>query len=542
MKIESYNNINTFNIISNKENKFELNLYIENNNLNIFLIKENCFNEDYNKTLSLEYLSSNSYFNDSNLENIKTILCSLLVINKFSLIEEENNLILIFDLNENDSEKLTIKIEKKIKDVFDLIKKLYKQINNIQIEIESLKESNMKLKVENRGMRQEINDLFETNESLKKKINKLEKLKNCIKKFNLIQNNNNNIDNNNNSNKNNKSEINKNSKENNLKQNEKLKISMNSFKNIVSLKSNKENKNIAYEKKEVPLFTININDYVNCLIILNDGRLAACSDDCLIHVYNIQTFKEELTIKDNNDSVNYIFEMNNKNLVSASSNGIINIYEIYKNNYKLIDKLKVNNSKIYKVIQCDYNSLISSHSDKQIYLWNKNINNEYKLESSMYYNYCIENIEELNDYEIIGTSKEALALIFYNIKIKRPSEIIKQIKCVSSQSSMCLIKEKNLLFLGGSYLIYIINVITKKIINCINTNNIINCIYYNISEYCLYTGEFFNIGKYLINENNLIIVSKKLNIHNDTITSITKLNNDLIATSATDKKIKIWKF
>ena len=43
MKIESYNNINTFNIISNKENKFELNLYIENNNLNIFLIKENLF-------------------------------------------------------------------------------------------------------------------------------------------------------------------------------------------------------------------------------------------------------------------------------------------------------------------------------------------------------------------------------------------------------------------------------------------------------------------------------------------------------------------
>ena len=169
MKIESYNNINTFNIISNKENKFELNLYIENNNLNIFLIKENCFNEDYNKTLSLQYLTSNSYFNDSNLENIKTILCSLLIINKFSLIEEENNLILIFDLNENDSEKLTIKIEKKIKDVFDLIKKLYKQINNIQIEIESLKQSNMKLKVENRGMRQEINDLFETNESLKKK-------------------------------------------------------------------------------------------------------------------------------------------------------------------------------------------------------------------------------------------------------------------------------------------------------------------------------------------------------------------------------------
>ena len=234
--------------------------------------------------------------------------------------------------------------------------------------------------------------------------------------------------------------------------------------------------------------------------------------------------------------------MYNKNLVSSSSNGIINIYEIYKNNYKLIDKLKVNNSKIYKVIELNDNSLISSHCDKQIYLWNKNSNNEYKVESSMYFNNCLENIEKLNDLEIIGTSKEDQAIIFYNIKLRKPSEIIKKIKCISSQNSMCLLEEKNLLILGGSYQIYIINVITKKIINCINTNNVINCIYYDISEYCLYTGEFFSLGKYLINENNLINVFKKLNIHNDTILSITKLNNDLIATSSTDKTIKIWKF
>ena len=40
MKIELNNNLNTFTIISNKNNKFELNLYIENNNLNISLVKE----------------------------------------------------------------------------------------------------------------------------------------------------------------------------------------------------------------------------------------------------------------------------------------------------------------------------------------------------------------------------------------------------------------------------------------------------------------------------------------------------------------------
>ena len=545
MKIELSNNLNTFNIISNKNNKFELNLYIENNNLNIFLVKENCFKEEYNTTLSLDYLCLNPYFSDSNLEHIKTILCSILIINKFSLIEDENNLILIFDLNDDNSEQLTIKIEKKIKDVFDLIEKLYKTINNIQEELESVKKINIELKIENRAMKQEINDLIDDNNKIKEKINKLENLKKYIKKYyNLQQNNNINFDNKNKNSKKELKEINNN--KNNIKSNEKLNLAINSFKNIV-ITSKKERESdkmrkIAHEKIEVPTFTININDYINCLINLNDGRLAACSDDCLIHIYNIQTFIEDLTIKENTDSVKYIFEMNNKNLVSSSSNGIINIYEIYNNNYKLIDQLKANNSIIYKVIQYHENSLISCHSDKQIYLWIKYSNNQFKLQTSYYLNYCIENIEKLNYSELICTSKEGQILLFYNINLRKPSETINKIKCLSCQSSMCLIEEQNLLFLGGTYIIYIINCISKKIINCINTNNIIYSIYYNVSEYCLYTGEYVNLCKYLINDNNLNNISKKSNIHNDIITSIIKLKNDLIATSSRDKTIKIWKF
>ena len=232
MKIELNNNLNTFNIISNKNNKFELNLYIENNNLNIFLVKENCFKEEYNTTLSLDYLCLNPYFSDSNLEHIKTILCSILIINKFSLIEDENNLILIFDLNDDNSEQLTIKIEKKIKDVFDLIEKLYKTINNIQEELESVKKINIELKIENRAMKQEINDLIDDNNKIKEKINKLENLKKYIKKYyNLQQNNNINFENKNKNSKKELKEINNN--KNNIKSNEKLNLAINSFKNIV---------------------------------------------------------------------------------------------------------------------------------------------------------------------------------------------------------------------------------------------------------------------------------------------------------------------
>ena len=534
MKEDILNNY-SFNIISDKQNKFDLNFNIKKNSLNIFIKKDNM--EEYNTTLSLE--TFDSYFYKKNIEDIKTILSSLLINNEYLLVEEENIIILTFILNNNGQEKLSIKLNKKSKDIFSIIGELYKKINLIELELKSLKFINTELKLENKGMRQEINDAIEKNKLLFKKI---EKLKKYIKNNNIIKNNN--KDNKNNKiNSENKKEENKN--EINFKKSISNDYYLNSNKKTNLLNNDSKNNNIINnekEKTEIPSHIIKSTDYINCLKLLSDGRFVSCSDDCLIHIYNIQTYEEEITIKDNTDDVIFIFEMTNKNLVSSSRNGIINIYKIFEKDYKLLETLKIRKSIIYKVIEDNENSLISCNSDKQINLWSKTLNNIFELQTPFYFKNSIENIEKLDDSEIICSSKEGKFLIFFNIKIRQEITKINDLNCVDNHSSMCINKEKNLLYLGGYYRIYIINTKTKKLINTINRTNIINSIYFNISSYCLFVGEYFTLCKYLIENDNLTLISKINNIHNNKITSIIQLDNDSLATSSLDKTIKIWKF
>ena len=101
---------------------------------------------------------------------------------------------------------------------------------------------------------------------------------------------------------------------------------------------------------------------------------------------------------------------------------------------------------------------------------------------------------------------------------------------------------KNLLFIPGNNKISIININYYEIIREIEIPNSDwiqgVCL---LDKIILLTGDEKGIiREWKIEEDNLILISKKDNAHNDSILSLINIGNGHIASGSDDKLIKIW--
>ena len=102
--------------------------------------------------------------------------------------------------------------------------------------------------------------------------------------------------------------------------------------------------------------------------------------------------------------------------------------------------------------------------------------------------------------------------------------------------------KKDLLFIPGYYQIFIINTEQYKLINEINIQE--SGIIFGVcvlNKNMVLTGDNNKtIKQWKIEGNNLMLVSKKENAHNDCIYALLNLGNGMIASCSEDKTIKIW--
>ena len=77
-----------------------------------------------------------------------------------------------------------------------------------------------------------------------------------------------------------------------------------------------------------PVESINPHtDYINSVVLLKDGRIASCSDDSTIKIFNpLKNYKCEITLKGHNEGVNSICIIDSGQLVSCSRDGIYKIW------------------------------------------------------------------------------------------------------------------------------------------------------------------------------------------------------------------------
>ena len=85
-------------------------------------------------------------------------------------------------------------------------------------------------------------------------------------------------------------------------------------------------------------------DWVNCLIILNDGRLVSGSIDKSIIIYNKETYKPNIIIQEHKDAIKCLIQLKNGILASCSHDNTIKLFNIKENEYELIQTLNLHSN------------------------------------------------------------------------------------------------------------------------------------------------------------------------------------------------------
>ena len=110
---------------------------------------------------------------------------------------------------------------------------------------------------------------------------------------------------------------------------------------------------------------------------MNDGRLVSGSDDESIIIYNKETYKPEIIIKEHSDTVRYIIQLSSGILASCSWDKSIKLFKIKENKYEVLQTLNYHTDGVNKIIEFKNKTLVSCSWDCSIIFYIKD-NIKYK--------------------------------------------------------------------------------------------------------------------------------------------------------------------
>ena len=232
--------------------------------------------------------------------------------------------------------------------------------------------------------------------------------------------------------------------------------------------------------------------------------------------------------------------MNSGIIASCSDDKTIKLFIIEKNKYNILQTLNYHINGVNKIIELKNKYLVSCSDDKSIIFYLKD-NNEYKIDYQISTNgpcYCINEIKENEICYSEGSGDSAIC--FYDINERKVKSSISNISKMDISPFIMISKE--LLFILGNNKISIININEYKLIREIKVPDSgwirSACI---LNENIIITGDDKStIREWKIEGDNLILISKKENAHNDWIITLLNIGNGYIASGSVDKLIKIW--
>ena len=290
-----------------------------------------------------------------------------------------------------------------------------------------------------------------------------------------------------------------------------------------------------------PILIIKVHkDRICCSTVLNDGRIATCSNDESIIIYNNKTFKPDLIIEKHYKYVNCILLLSSGMLASCSSDKTIKIFNVKYNDYKVLQTLYYHNGPVNKIIELNNKKLVSCSSDFSIIVYSKDNNNKYTKDyriSTSGECYCV---IQTKDNEICYYENDGYNTIcFYDLLERKIMDEINNID-IGSFNFFNMITE-DLLLVTGKEKLYIINVNQYHLIRIIDVNSW----YINVScmlnkNTILTGGSNGKIKQWRIEKDNLKLISTKENAHHENIFSIIKLGDGHILSGSEEGIIKIW--
>lgn len=195
-------------------------------------------------------------------------------------------------------------------------------------------------------------------------------------------------------------------------------VSLSNIKKLISFY--KQNYIIKTNYIDINQFYINktINEHnstVYTLILLSDGRLASCSWDFKIKIYNAITYECEITIeKAHQDYVNSITELSDGKLVSCSSDTTIKIWTIGVKDYNLITSFKSHSGVVFKVITLTNNRFASCSYDNLIKIYRAD--SPYKNIATLTgHTGSVRSILQIHDTDLLVSGSDDDNLLFWNL-------------------------------------------------------------------------------------------------------------------------------
>ena len=269
---------------------------------------------------------------------------------------------------------------------------------------------------------------------------------------------------------------------------------------------------------------------------MNDGRLVSCSMDNSIIIYNKETYKPEIIIKEHSEVVNYIIQLSSGILASCSNDESIKLFNIKENKYEVLQTLNDHTDWVFKIIELKNKTLVSCSFDNSIIFYIKD-NIKYTKDYQISTNGSCWNIIQTKYNEICYYEDNNDTICFYDL-------LERKVKASISNIYTCnmIMITKDLLLITGYNNISIINVNNYKLLRIINVPGAIRingiCM---LNQNMLLTGDDKKIiRQWRIEDDNLILVSKKEKAHDSWITSLVNLGNGHIASGSYDNTIKIW--
>lgn len=309
-----------------------------------------------------------------------------------------------------------------------------------------------------------------------------------------------------------------------------------------------EYKNFRFEKMNNIKTLNNSIGTINCLLILDDGRLVAGDYFGNIIIYNEKTFDPDIIIKNNFGGICDLLQLKNKNII-CSFGETLKILKI-KNRKEYEDIQIIKNPHrcgVGRIIELKNENIVTFSGDCSFKIWKLNNNNKYEQINQIFdrYNTTANSLDglEIKDNEIlyisIATPQPSLA--FFNLDKNEKIKCITNLNIYYDWLGNRIIKlSDDKVVVGGDKKIYLLDINKYLVLHEIDTDQCNYCMLKISNNLFLSGDKKGTITQYRIENKKLIKQSWKNKSHEGFVYSMIMLN-DMVISGGGNNDIKIWK-
>ena len=280
------------------------------------------------------------------------------------------------------------------------------------------------------------------------------------------------------------------------------------------------------------------NGYVNSLCLTKDKRLASCSSDKTIKIFDLTSFECDLTLTGHKGGINHVSSLENGNLISSSADMTIKLWEISKESFKCLNTFKGHTEAVWRSIQLSKGVICSCSGDSTLKIWKAS--GLYQcIQTLKGHDNCVISVLELKNKKFIVSGSNADNTVrFWDTFSYLCVKTFENCGCYWNNS---LIEAFGKVIVGGyNGVINIINIDTLQKETLIELNNIrwISSLL-DLGNHNILCASKEKIINFDLVENRAIETREE--VHQWSITGMVILEDGSLITSSTDSLIKIWK-